>query len=91
MLNKVNTMQNLKNTLQQFVALLQKQVTLQHAQTHMQACNNAASAVEDALYAQHVCNVQSAAKSAAWDAVDAYYSTQYSIALQKAQAAIALL
>ena len=91
MLNKVNTMQNLKNTLQQFVALLQKQVTLQNAQAHMQACNNAASAVEDALYAQNVCNVQSAAKSAAWDAVDAYYSKQYSIALQQAQAAIALL
>ena len=84
-------MQNVKNTLQQFVALLQKQVTLQNAQTHMQACNNAASAVEDALYAQQVCNLQNAAKSAAWEAVDAYYSKQYSIAVQKAQAAIALL
>lgn len=84
-------MQNVKNTLQQFVALLQQKVTLQQLQAHMQACNNAASAVEDALYAQHVCNVQSAAKSAAWDAVDAYYSKQYSIAVQKAQAAIALL
>lgn len=84
-------MQNVKNTLQQFVALLQKQVTLQQFQAHMQACNNAASAVEDALYAQQVCNLQNAAKSAAWEAVDAYYSTQYSIAVQKAQAAIALL
>ena len=91
MLLKVNNMQNVKNTLQQFVALLQQQVTLQHAQTHAQACNNAVSAVEDALYAQNVCNVQCAAKSAAWNAVDAYYSKLYNIALQHAQAAIALL
>ena len=84
-------MQNVKNTLQQFVALLQQKVTLQQLQAHTQACNNAASAVEDALYAQQVCNLQNAAKSAAWEAVDAYYSTQFSIAVQKAQAAIALL
>jgi hypothetical protein len=78
-------MQNVKNTLQQFVALLQKQVTLQQFQAHMQACNNAAIAVEDALYAQQVCDL------AAWEAVDAYHSSQYSIAVQKAQAAIAVL
>jgi len=90
---ELNKMQNVKNKLQEYVA------ALQNAQVDLQACNVAAYSVEDALYA--VCVQQSntywefvhsnAYATLAQEAVDAFYNSNYKLAVQKAQEAIALI
>ena len=83
---ELHNMQNVKNPLQQFVA------ALQNAQVDLQACNVAAYSVEDALYA--VCVQQSNTYwefvhsiTLAQEAVDAFYNSNYKLAVQKAQEA----
>lgn len=83
---ELNKMQNLKNKLQEYVA------ALQNAQVDLQACNVATYSVEDALYA--VCVQQSNTYwefvhsiTLAQEAVDAFYNSNYKLAVQKAQEA----
>lgn len=88
------TMQNLKNALQNFVVQLQQQVALENEHAHMQACLRAASAIEeiaDTRYAGDVSDEEHNVLQHAVYAVDALCSKQYSIALQQAQEAIALI
>ena len=91
---KGTNMQNLKNALQNFVVLLQQQVTAENAHAHMQACLRAASVIEeiaDAQYAGDVTDEEHNVLQKAVYAVDELCSKHYSIAVQCAQEAIALI